>query len=123
MFGLAPGVFYFYCGTDPEKLDDVQAALAGEVSKLAADGLTQEELARAKQTLLGKAAMDAQGISARASIEGLDELYQFGHDHGKSLRARVEKITLEDTHRVLKAYFCEKPSVTVRVSPLLSSSK
>lgn len=117
MFGLAPGVFYFYVGTDPEKLDDVQAALADEVAKLAADGLEPLEFARAKKTLLGKAAMGAQGTGARAAMESLDELYGFGHDHGKSLEARVEAIDLDEANRILKDYFHEKPSITVRVSP------
>ncbi len=119
MFGLAPGAFYFYCGTDPEKLDDVQAALADEVSKLAEHGLEADELARAKKTMLGKAAMGSQGASARASIEALDELYGFGYDYTRELQRRVNAITLDDIQETLHASFYKKPNVTVRVSPKL----
>ncbi|MEO6970448.1 MAG: pitrilysin family protein, partial [Chthoniobacterales bacterium] len=54
MQGLVPGLFAFYLGTDPEKLEPVQAALLDEISKLAASGLTSEELARAKKKLIGQ---------------------------------------------------------------------
>jgi zinc protease len=119
MFGLAPGVFYFYVGTDPDKLDDVQSALADEVAKLAEGGLEPQEYARAKKTLLGKAAMGAQGAGARAAVQSLDELYGFGYDYSKSLEERVEAISLEDVNRVLRKFFHEKPAFTLRVSPNL----
>src|SRR5439155_17441826 len=38
MQGLAGGLFGFYLGTDPYKLEAVQAALSGEVYKLANAG-------------------------------------------------------------------------------------
>ena len=120
MLGLAPGVFYFYVGTDPQKLEDVQIALVDEVSKLAADGLTETEFARAKKTLLGKASMEQQGAGARAAIESLDELYGFGHNHGASFEARVEAISLDAVNAVVRRYFHEKAAITVRVSPLIA---
>ena len=117
MFGLAPGVFYFYLGTDPQKLHEVEAALADEIAKLAAAGLEAQELDRAKKTLLGKAAMATQSTGARAAIEGLDELYGFGFDHSETLKERVEAITLGEVRRVLRTYFHHRPSISVRVSP------
>ena len=53
MMGLAPGPFVFYLGTDPAKLTEVKAALHEEIRKLAEHGLTEAELARAKEKLLG----------------------------------------------------------------------
>ncbi len=119
MLGLAPGAFYFYLGTDPQKLDDVEAALSEEVSKLAEHGLESHEFHRAKKTLLGKAEMDAQALGSRATIEGLDELYGFGHDYHQSLGERVEAISEDEIARVLRDYFHEKASITVRVSPAI----
>jgi len=97
----------------------VQAALADEVAKLAEGGLEPEEYERAKKTLLGKAAMGAQGAGARAAVQSLDELYGFGYDHSKSLEARVEATSLDNVNRVLRTFFHEKPAITVRVSPNL----
>ena len=49
MVGLAPGLFTFYVGTDPRKVELVREAFAEEIAKLAADGLTELELTRAKK--------------------------------------------------------------------------
>jgi|MDTC01.2.fsa_nt_gb zinc protease len=119
MFGLAGGAFYFYLGTDPEQLDEVQAALEDEVDKLIAGGLEDKELVRAKKTYLGKHAMDKQSPGAVAMLESLDELYGFGHPFGGELEARVNAITHDDIKRVLARFFAAQESITVRVSPQL----
>lgn len=117
MIGLASGAFYFYLGTDPQKLGDVERALDEEIRKLAEHGLTTEEFDRAKATMLGKAKMETQSLGARAAVESLDELYGFGHDHHRSLRERLETLSLDEIQRVLRTYLHEKASVTVRVAP------
>ena len=40
MQGLVPGLFAFYLGTDPQKIEPVKAALLDEIHKLANEGLT-----------------------------------------------------------------------------------
>ena len=54
MVGLAPGLFTFYVGTDPRKVEEVRAAFTEEIAQLAANGLTEVELTRAKKKLHGK---------------------------------------------------------------------
>src|SRR5947199_1189597 len=54
MQGLVPGLFAFYLGTDPQKIEPVKTALLDEIHKLANEGLTTEELARAKKKLIGQ---------------------------------------------------------------------
>src|SRR5437660_1687302 len=54
MQGLVPGLFSFYLGTDPQKIERVKAALLDEINGLATEGLTNDELARAKKKLLGQ---------------------------------------------------------------------
>src|SRR5207237_1885797 len=54
MQGLVPGLFAFYLGTDPQKIEPVKTALLDEINKLANDGLTSDELARAKKKLIGQ---------------------------------------------------------------------
>ena len=48
--GLAPGSFVFFLGTDPKKVEAVTAELQQEIEALSKDGLTEEELARAKKS-------------------------------------------------------------------------
>src|SRR2546430_146477 len=54
MQGLVPGLFAFYLGTDRQKIEPAKTALLDEIRKLASEGLTDEELARAKKKLVGQ---------------------------------------------------------------------
>ena len=115
--GLAPGPFVFYCGTDPAKVDAVKAALCEEVRKLAEGGLTAEELARAKEKLIGQLDIRNQSNDAFAFSCALDELYGLGFAHYRKSRAQTEALTLEEVARVAAKYFAAQPSITAVVRP------
>src|SRR4029434_5726885 len=74
MQGLVPGLFAFYLGTDPQKIEPVKTALLDEIRKLANDGLTSEELARAKKKLIGQQEIANQSNAAFGYHCALDEL-------------------------------------------------
>ncbi len=116
LLGLSPGVFTFYLGTDPAKLTEVQEALRDEIRKLAEGGLTEQELSRAKEKMLGAQEIRNQSNDALAFSCALDELYGLGHSHHEELRARVEAVTLEHVREVAQRYFTQ-PSVSVIVRP------
>ena len=115
--GLVPGLFAFYLGTDPAKLDPVKTALLDEINKLASDGLTVEELARAKKKLVGQQQIANQSNDTFGFQCALDELYGLGFNYHKSLEADVEKVTLEDIKRVAAKYFRGQPYVLATVQP------
>ena len=117
MLGLAPGIFTFYVGTDPLKVDEVRAAFAEEIAKLAAEGLTEQELARAKKKLLGKQAISHQSNASLAYSTALDELYGLGYLNYQAMAAHLEAVTIEGVREVARRYFHEQPSVTVVVRP------
>ena len=114
--GLARGAFSFYAGTDPAKLAEVKAALADEIRKLAADGLTPAELDRSKAKLLGAQSIRNQSNDALAFACALDELYGLGHRHYESLRQRVEAVTLDQVRDAARRYFTQA-HVTAVVRP------
>ncbi len=115
--GLVPGFFSFYLGTDPAKLEPVKAALLDEISKLATEGLTPEELARAKKKFVGQQQIANQANDSFGFQCALDELYGLGFDYYKTLEPQVEKITLEDIKRVAAKYFRNQPYVLAAVRP------
>ncbi len=117
MLGLAAGMFTFYVGTDPLKVELVKEAFAGEIAKLAADGLTEQELTRAKKKLLGKQAIAYQSNASLAYSSALDELYGLGYLNYQAMAAQLEAVTLEKTREVARRYFHGQPSVTVVVRP------
>ena len=115
--GLVPGPFVFYLGTDPAKVEAVKAEFLDEIRALATDGLTEEELTRAKAKLLGQEALRNQSNDAFAHACALDELYGLGFEEYTRLRARIEAVTLEDVRAVARKLFGEAPSVLAVVRP------
>jgi zinc protease len=116
MQGLVPGLFAFYLGTDPGKLEHVQAALLDEISKLAVSGLTNEELNRAKKKLIGQQRIANQSNDAFGYMTALDELYGLGFDHYRKLEEGIELITPEEIKRVAAKYF-QQPYILATVRP------
>jgi zinc protease len=117
MQGLVPGLFAFYLGTDPQKLDPVKTALLDEIKKLADHGLTSDELARAKKKLIGQQQIANQSNDTFAYMTALDELYGLGFDHYKRLEEDVDAVSLEDVKRVAAKYFRDQPYVLATVRP------
>jgi len=117
MIGLARGPFVFYCGTDPAKVEEVKAALHDEIRKLAEHGLTDVEIARAKEKFLGAQDIRNQSNDSFAFSCALDELYGLGFDHYRQLRAEIEAVTPDDVRRVSRKYFADQPAITAIVRP------
>ncbi len=115
--GLAPGMFTFYLGTDPKKVEKVRTAMLGEIAKLSADGLTEAELNRAKKKYLGQQEIQNQSNDTLAYICALNELYNLGYDYYLKTAAQINAVTLEDTKRVAQKYFLDKPRIIATVQP------
>jgi len=117
MQGLVPGLFAFYLGTDPQKIEPVKTALLDEIHKLANDGLTSEELMRAKKKLIGQQEIANQSNDAFGYQCSLDEIYGLGFDFYKRLQHDVDAVTLDDIKRVTAKYFRDQPYVLATVRP------
>jgi zinc protease len=117
MEGLVPGLFAFYLGTDPQKIGPVKTALLDEIGKLASDGLSSEELARAKKKLIGQQEIANQSNDSFGYQCALDELYGLGFNYYKSLQRNVDAVTLDDIKRVAAKYFRDQPYVLATVRP------
>jgi len=116
-FGISPGFFLFYLGTDPGKVDPVMAAFQDEIAKLAKDGLTAEELERAKKKLLGSEAIRDQSNAAFAASVAGNELLGLGYDNYRKRQQEIEAVTLEDTKRVAQKYLNVPARVEITVRP------
>ena len=116
-YGLAPGAFIFYLGTDPKKVEPVTKELRDEISLLAKDGLTVDELQRAKKKLIGAEAIRNQSNEALAATCATDELMGTGYDDFTRRKEELEKISLDDIRRVAAKYFPASSSVEATVTP------
>jgi zinc protease len=115
--GLVPGLFAFFLGTDPQKVGPVKTALLDEIHKLASEGLTNEEVMRAKKKFIGQQQIANQSNDTFGFQCALDELYGLGFDRYKKLEHDVEAVTLEDIKRVAAKYFRDQPYVLATVRP------
>jgi zinc protease len=112
ILGLAPGAFIFHLSTSPEQLDFAQEELLKEIQKLQIGGLTEAEIDRARMSLTGKQAMQAQTISSLAEMVVLDELYEFGYDHRKETLARIQSIPASEVNAAIHRYLSVAPIVS-----------
>ncbi|MEN9284897.1 MAG: hypothetical protein RLZZ179_2390 [Verrucomicrobiota bacterium] len=116
VMGMAPGVFAFYLSAAPEKAEFAKAELLQEIGLLARDGLTADELDRARRTWIGKQTMQMQSSAGLAQQSALDELYGLGFDHQEKVLERVRTISREEIAEVCARYFRAEP-VVVMVGP------
>jgi len=102
---LDPGYIGVYMGTHPDKLERAIESVLRELRKVKEEGLTEEEVERAKRYLIGNFEIGLQTNGAQANQMSLDELYDLGFDHYQRYPQEIQKITREDVHQVAKKYF------------------
>ena len=115
--GLVPGYFAFYAGTMPEKAELVEHELLAEAALLRAEGLTAEELKRAKAKLIGQKKISRQDLGGLAMTTALDELYGLGYAYSDAEDALYEAVTLEQVKRVANKYLKADALVVATVKP------
>lgn len=103
---LEGGMFGVYMGCSPEKLATATHAIRAELEKVIAQNITSKELARAKQYLLGRIALDMQRFSSQAMVYGLDEMYGLGFDFSDHLDEQIKSISAETVRAAAEKYLC-----------------
>ncbi len=94
--GPIPGVFAFYIGCSPEKLERALRGIRMEIEKVVNKALPPTELKRAKDYWIGRFELDLQRYGSQASLFGLDEYYGLGHRHGLELPGKMKEISAND---------------------------
>jgi zinc protease len=115
--GLAPGYFAFYAGTEPVKAGLVEKELLSEAGLLRSEGLTAEELKRAKAKVIGQRKIARQDLGGLAITNALDELYGLGYAHTDQEDALYEAVTLEQVKAVVQKYLRADAMVIAMVRP------
>ena len=115
--GLAPGYFAFYCGTAPDKVESVEQELLREAELLRVEGLTEEELKRAKAKVIGQKKIAMQDLGHLAMVTALDELYGLGYTHSDKEDALYQAVTPEQIVAVARKYLRPDAFVVSVVQP------
>lgn len=111
------GLMGLYAGCSPKKAGAVAELMLGEFRRLAADGITDDELARAQGQLGGGSALALEDSDTRMTRLGRSEL-TFGEfsDLDEVLR-RIAAVTRDDV-RDLAADLVERPLSIAAVGPV-----
>jgi zinc protease len=117
LLGLDPGYFAFYIGTTPPKVELCEKEIFAELDKLKQTGLSEEELDRAKASVIGQRKVQMQDNAQLAMMVGLDELYGLGYNFFQTMDEKYRAVTTDDIKRIAKTYFENKPSAVAVVRP------
>ena len=115
--GLVPGYFAFYTGTEPTKVAQVEAELLNEAALLRTEGLSAEELQRAKAKIIGQKKIARADLGNLASTSALDELYGLGWQRAETDDAKYEAVTVEQTRLMAQKYLRPEACVISLVQP------
>jgi len=107
------GMFCLYAGCMPKKIDDVLAICRDELVKVAATGLTAEELERGKGQVRGGLVLGLEDTGSRMSRIGKAELLAGDLWSTAEVLAAVEAVTVEDVQAVAATLLEVSPTLAV----------
>ncbi|MEA1903091.1 MAG: pitrilysin family protein [Actinomycetota bacterium] len=94
------GAWGVYVGTTPNQTDTALNVIREELAKVVAEGITLEELERAKGSMRGGLALALEDANSRMVRLGRDELVGMPHLSVDERLAKLEAITLDDVQSV-----------------------
>ncbi len=112
------GIFFMQANTTPENAPQVLKLLHTELETLLNDGITEEELRRAKDKWISSIVIEAESTYSRMrsllydwtrekNLVSIDEKIQ-----------RIEQVTIEDIMRVLHRFPLREKQVITTLGPL-----
>ncbi len=111
------GFLAFYMATAASKKDEAISAMWDEIIKFLKEGLTKEELERAKNFVIGNFEIGLQSNQAYADSIMFNELYGTGIEGFEKFTERIRKVTRKDVMRVARKYIDLERYVLAVVSP------
>jgi zinc protease len=100
--GVDPGYFAVYMGTSPEKVEAALAGIRAELSRLTEELVSEAELSRAREHLIGTQAIGLQRNGARAGLMALDACYGLGPEAYREYPQAIARVTAEDVRAVAR---------------------
>jgi predicted Zn-dependent peptidase len=110
------GAFGVYVGTTPSQTAEVLRLTRAELDQAVAEGVTADELERAKGNMKGSLALSMEDTNSRMVRLGRHELTGIEHLTLDETVARIEAVTLEEVHDVARAVY-DGPLVLGAVGP------
>ncbi len=93
---LERGLVAIYVGTREDNLDELGEVIGAELGRIRADGISADELERAKESLKGRMVLGLESTSARMSRLARSMLFDVELLSIDELLVRIDAVTLED---------------------------
>lgn len=106
-----------YVGTRPEYADKAEAVVIEELTRLAADGITQVELDDVKGQVKGQIVLSLESSSARLHRLAGTELYGEPFRTMDEITQLVDAVTLDDIAELAAEYFRPDRQTLLRLGP------
>jgi predicted Zn-dependent peptidase len=107
------GMFGVYAGCMPKKVDDVLAISREELAKVAAHGLTADELARGKGQVRGGLVLGLEDTGSRMSRIGKAELLAGDLWSTADVLAAIDAVTVDDVREIAGGLLEVTPTLAV----------
>lgn len=120
---LDAGAFVVYAGVDPAKAAEATKALAGELSKVRADGITDEELHKAKELSKGRLLLRMEDTRSVSGWLGGQEMLNGAVRTPDEVVALIEAVTADDIRRVAASVFDQNQLALAVVGPFKSDRR
>lgn len=115
--GRDHGILAFYVSCDPRNADRALDSLRREIERIRVQGISQCELTRAKNNLIGTHLMSQQISTTRAKYMALHALYGLGTDYHYAYGDQIAKVTASHVNEVARKYLLPSASAITRVLP------
>ena len=115
--GLDASTFSIRIATSPEKITRAVEGIHREVDRLKDEGITQQELDRAKRFLIGNHDIGLQRNSSRAMTFGLDELYGLGYRRSLDYGDAITAVTVDDVQSIVDKWLDPNKMLVSIVKP------
>ena len=113
--GVDPGYFAVYMATSPEKVPVALEGIRQELIKLCETNVTEAEMQRAREHLIGVHEIGLQRNGARAATMALDQAYGLGAEAFLTYADEVAAITADDVRAVAQRVIDFQKSVLAQV--------
>ncbi len=112
------GALRIYAGTTPEQGRECLEVILNELRKLEQDGITPDELERAKVQLKSENVMRSEGSGSRMSAIARSWWYEHKLKTIQELKEAIDAVTQEQVLNVLRRFSPVKPLTIAGIGPL-----
>ncbi|HUT58610.1 MAG TPA: pitrilysin family protein [Phycisphaerae bacterium] len=117
------GEFTISFRTSPAKADAAEKAILDELRSVIADGVTDEELARAKRQKVADFVYSQQSVESQAAQLASDYITTGDLEFSAHYTERIQSVTAEQVRRMARKYFTLDAMAITRMQPRVSAAR